>query len=51
MSVNGALTMIGFASQLICVAIGCKHSYMTYTLPLLAKEKAIYSLPDSETEC
>ena len=42
--------MFGLASWFLCMAIGRRDVYMTYRLPLYAKEKSICSLPDAETE-
>jgi len=50
MSANGESTTFAITSWLICMAIGCTHLYMTYRLPVLAKEKEASSWSNSENE-
>jgi len=50
MSVNGASTISSFASWLIYVPIGCRHTFIQYWQPLLAKTTAKCSLPHPENE-
>jgi len=51
MSVNGASTIFSFALWVIYVPIGCRHPFIQYWHPLLAKTKAKCSLPHPENEC
>jgi len=50
MSVNGASTIISFASWVSYVLIGCRHPFMRYWQPLLAKTTATRSLQHPENE-
>jgi hypothetical protein len=50
MSVNGASTIFSFASGVSYVPIGCRHPFMRYWQPLLAKTTAKYSLQHPENE-
>jgi len=50
MSVNAASTIFSFASWVTYVLIGCRHSFMTYWQPLLAKTTATCSLRHPENE-
>jgi hypothetical protein len=48
MSVNGASTIFSFASWVSYVPTGCRHTFMRYWQPLLAKTTAKCSLPHPE---
>jgi len=50
MSINGASTICSFASWVSSVPIGCKHPFMRYWQPLLAKTTATCSLRHPENE-
>jgi len=50
MSVNGISTMFSFASWVLYVPIGCRHPFMRYWQPLLAKTTVTCSLPHPEIE-
>ena len=50
MSVNGSSTIFTFASSLIHLPIGCRHPFIKYWQPLLAKTTATCSLPHPENE-
>jgi len=50
MSVNGASTICSFASWVSYVLIGCRHPFMRYWQPLLAKTTATCSLRHSEND-
>jgi hypothetical protein len=50
MSVNGASIILSFASWPIYVSIGCRHLFIKYWQPLLAKTTAKCSLPHPEYE-
>ena len=50
MNINGASTILSFASWVIQVPIGCQHPLMTYWQPLGAKTTATRSLLHSENE-
>jgi len=50
MSVNGASTIVGFASWAGYVPIGCRHPFVRYGQPLLAKTTATCSLQRPENE-
>jgi hypothetical protein len=39
MSIDGVSTIFGFASWLIYVLIGCRHPFIKYWQPLLAKQQ------------
>jgi len=51
-SVNGASTIFSFASWAIYIPIDCRHPFIRYRKPLLAKTRATYSLlhPDNERQ-
>jgi len=51
MSVNGASTIFSLTSWLIYIPIGCRHPFINYWQPLLAKTTAKYSLPHRQNEC
>jgi len=51
MRVNGVLVIFCLASSVLWVAICCRHSQMRYRLPLKAREKVRYSLPNLESVC
>jgi len=48
---NGALTIYSFASCLSYVPIGCRHPFMQYWQPSLAKTTATCYLRHPENEC
>jgi len=50
MSVNGASTIFGFKFRVMCFLIGCRHPFIKYLQPLLAKTTATCSLPHPENE-
>ena len=50
MSVNGASIILGIASWVTYLAIGCKHTWMTYWPPLAVKPIVTHSLPYPENE-
>jgi len=50
MIVSGASTIVCFASWLIYVPIGCRHPFIKYWQPLLAKTAVTCSLPHPENE-
>ena len=50
MNVNGASTIVSFASWVIYVPIGCRHPFITYWQPCLAKTTATCSLPHPDNE-
>jgi len=50
MSVNGESTIFNFASWVIYVPIGCRHPFLKYWQPLLAKTTATCSLQHPENE-
>jgi len=50
MSINGVSMILGFASWLIYVLIGCRHLFIRYWKPLLAKITVTCSLPHPENE-
>jgi len=50
MIVDGGSLMFSFASWLIYVSIGCRHLFIKYWQPLLAKSTAKCSLPPPENE-
>jgi len=49
-SVNAASTTFSFSSQVIYLPIGCRHPFIKYWQPLLAKTTATCSLPHPENE-
>jgi len=49
-SVNAASTIFNLESWLICFLIGCRHPFIKYWQPLLAKTTTACSLPHSENE-
>jgi len=49
-SINGVSTIFSFTSWVIYVPIGCRHPFMKYWQPLLAKTIAIWSLLHPENE-
>jgi len=51
MSVNGVSMIFSFTSWVIYVPIGCRHPFMRYWLPLVAKARGRGSLPHPENEC
>ena len=51
MSANGASTIFSFASSVSYVPIGCRHPFMRYWQPLLAKTTARFPLWHPEYEC
>jgi len=51
MSVNIASTILSFAFCVIYIPIGCRHPFIEYWQPLLAKTKATCSLPHPEDDC
>jgi len=50
MSVNGASTIFSLASWVIYVPIGCRHPFIKYLQPLLAKTTATGSQAHPENE-
>jgi len=50
MSINGASTIISFASHVSYVLIGCRHPFMRYSQALLAKTTATRCLWHPENE-
>jgi len=50
MNVNGASTIVSFASWVIYVPIGWRHPFIRYWQPLLGKTTATCSLPHRENE-
>jgi len=50
MSVNGASMILSIASWVIYDPFGCKHPFIRYWQPLLAKTTATYSLPHPDNE-
>jgi len=50
MSVNGGSTIVSFVSWVIYVLIGCRHPFIKYWQPLLAKSTATCSLQHPENE-
>jgi len=50
MSVNVGSTIFRFASLVIYVPIGCRHPFMRYWQPLLAKTTVTCSLPHPEKD-
>jgi hypothetical protein len=50
MSVNGGSTIFSFTSWLIYIPIGCRHPFIHYWQPLLAKTTAKCSLPHRQNE-
>jgi len=50
MSVNGVSTIFSFASRVIHLLIGCRHPFMRYWQPVLAKTRGRGSLPHPENE-
>jgi len=51
MSVNGASTMYSLESWVIYFPNGCRHPFIKYWQPLLAKTTPTWSLPQPENEC
>jgi len=51
MSVIGASMIVSFASWVIYFPIGCRHPFIKYWQPLLAKTTATCSLPHPDNEC
>jgi len=51
MRVNGASKVFGYAPCVIWMPIGCRMSWMNYSLHLKQKDKAKHSLPHLENEC
>jgi len=50
MNVNGASTIVSFASWVIYVPIGWRHPFTNYWQPLQAKTTATWSLQHPENE-
>jgi len=50
MSLNGASTIFSFESWVIDFPIGCRHPYIKYWQPLLAKTTGTCPLPHTENE-
>jgi hypothetical protein len=50
MSINEESTIFSFASWVIYVPIGCRHPFIKYWQPLLAKTTVTCSLLHSENE-
>jgi len=50
MSINGASTILSFASWVMYDLIGCRHPFIRYWQPLQAKTTAICSLPQPDNE-
>jgi len=50
MSVNGASMILSFASLVIYFPIGCRHPFIKYWQPLLAKTTTTCSLPHPENK-
>jgi len=50
MSVNGASTIFSFASWVSHVPIGCRHPFIKYWQPLLAKTTETHTLRHPENE-
>jgi len=51
LSVHRVSTMSDLASFIICMAIGCSHSYVWHWLALWAKQRATHPLPHFDNEC
>jgi len=49
-SINGASTIVSFASWVIHVPIGCRHPFNRYSLPVLGNTTATCSLLHPENE-
>jgi len=51
LSINGESTIFRFQSWVLYFPIGCRHPYINYWQPCVAKTTATYSLPHPENEC